>query len=279
MEAAQIPWRPIGELFVDRGLVSQGQLEEALAEQAATGKRLGEILVSRNLISSPELTQTLMEQLGREVAKEEGFGSGLWAEIRRRSARSEVADEPALTAALEQPPEEPADPGGIVVELRQDFDGGAAVQTELEELKARLTAREQELAEATALAAQAEHDRQAALTEEREAADRRLASLESRLADEAARHVETQRVLAQALDELSGLRPAPGSGAEDEQGPEDYLCFAPGKEGYRLTACAGRVPATGDVYELGGADHVVTRIGRSPLPVDPRRCVYLQPVS
>ena len=96
MEAASIPWRPIGELFVEKGLISQAQLEEALAEQEATGQRLGEILVKRNLISSPELTQALMEQLGREVAKEEGFGTGLWSEIRRRNASSGSGPEPVL---------------------------------------------------------------------------------------------------------------------------------------------------------------------------------------
>ena len=96
MEAASIPWRPIGELFVEKGLISQAQLEEALAEQEATGHRLGEILVKRNLISSPELTQALMEQLGREVAKEEGFGTGLWSEIRRRNASSGTGPEPVL---------------------------------------------------------------------------------------------------------------------------------------------------------------------------------------
>lgn len=95
MEAANAPWRPIGELFVARGLITQDQLEEALAEQAATGKRLGEILVDRHLISSPELTEVLMEQLGREVAKEEGFGSGLWSEIDRRNARGD--GEPMLS--------------------------------------------------------------------------------------------------------------------------------------------------------------------------------------
>jgi len=87
VEAAHIPWRPIGELFVERGLISAEQLEEALAKQVATGQRLGEILVADNLISSPELTQALMEQLGQEIAKEEGFGSGLWAEIKRRQSR------------------------------------------------------------------------------------------------------------------------------------------------------------------------------------------------
>ena len=87
VEAAQVPWRPLGELFVSRGLISEAELETALAEQAATGKRLGEILVDRGLVSGPDLTSALMDQLGVEISKEEGFGSGLWAEIKRRHKR------------------------------------------------------------------------------------------------------------------------------------------------------------------------------------------------
>ena len=79
--------RPLGELFVSRGLISEAELETALAEQAATGKRLGEILVDRGLVSGPDLTSALMDQLGVEISKEEGFGSGLWAEIKRRHKR------------------------------------------------------------------------------------------------------------------------------------------------------------------------------------------------
>jgi hypothetical protein len=94
VEAAQIPWRPLGELFVNRGLISQSELETALAEQAATGKRLGEILVDRGLVSGPDLTSALMDQLGVEISKDEGFGSGLWAEIKRRHKR--VSPEGAL---------------------------------------------------------------------------------------------------------------------------------------------------------------------------------------
>jgi hypothetical protein len=87
VEAAQIPWRPLGELFVNRGLISPAELETALAEQAATGRRLGEILVEHGLVSGPDLTSALMDQLGVEISKEEGFGSGLWAEIKRRHKR------------------------------------------------------------------------------------------------------------------------------------------------------------------------------------------------
>jgi hypothetical protein len=95
-------------------LISEAELETALAEQAATGKRLGEILVDRGLVSGPDLTSALMDQLGVEISKEEGFGSGLWAEIKRRHRRGVKSDDDDLApiAALrpvetEPQPEEP----------------------------------------------------------------------------------------------------------------------------------------------------------------------------
>jgi hypothetical protein len=107
VEAAQVPWRPLGELFVDRGLITDAELETALAEQAATGKRLGEILVELGFVSGPDLTSVLMEQLGVEIAKEEGYGSGLWAEIKRRHKRHRPDD-------ADYDPDEPdaEEPGG-----------------------------------------------------------------------------------------------------------------------------------------------------------------------
>lgn len=87
MEAARNSWRRIGELFVEKALITGSELEQALAVQAASGRPLGEVLVSQGLISSPEMTEALMEQLGRKVSKEEGFGSPFWSEIRRRTSR------------------------------------------------------------------------------------------------------------------------------------------------------------------------------------------------
>jgi hypothetical protein len=88
MEAAHVTWRPLGELFVERRLITSEELEEALLEQRATGRRLGAILVDRGLVSSPELTNVLVNQLGNELTRESGFGSGLWDEIRRRHPRT-----------------------------------------------------------------------------------------------------------------------------------------------------------------------------------------------
>jgi chromosome segregation ATPase len=54
--------RPIGEIFVERGLVSAGQLDEALEEQRRTGGRLGEILVATGRLSRLELASALADQ-------------------------------------------------------------------------------------------------------------------------------------------------------------------------------------------------------------------------
>src|SRR5205085_2848793 len=103
MEAAHITWRPLGQLFVERGLITQDELEEALIEQRETRKRLGTILVSRGLVSGPELTSVLVDQLGMELTKESGFGSGLWDEIRNRNQRRPVA--PVTSRPMEVEPE------------------------------------------------------------------------------------------------------------------------------------------------------------------------------
>jgi type IV pilus assembly protein PilB len=47
MEAAQAAWRPLGEVIVERGLITPEQLEDALLEQRITNKRLGTILIDK----------------------------------------------------------------------------------------------------------------------------------------------------------------------------------------------------------------------------------------
>jgi hypothetical protein len=61
------PWRPLGRLLVEEGLVDTADLDAALAEQQLTGRRLGEVLVARGAISGPELTRALAAQCGIEV--------------------------------------------------------------------------------------------------------------------------------------------------------------------------------------------------------------------
>ncbi len=59
------PWlekRRLGEILVERGLLTDGGLRRALDEQARTGRLLGEILIERGWISAAELADALAEQ-------------------------------------------------------------------------------------------------------------------------------------------------------------------------------------------------------------------------
>jgi type IV pilus assembly protein PilB len=55
--------RPLGELLVGRGAVSEDQLRDALTAQTGSGKRLGNILVELGLLSERALVDALSEQL------------------------------------------------------------------------------------------------------------------------------------------------------------------------------------------------------------------------
>jgi hypothetical protein len=69
-------WRPLGQLLVQRGLLTPEELEAALDEQERTGGRLGEILLRQGLLSKLALASSLSEQASGEQT-EKGFGSGL----------------------------------------------------------------------------------------------------------------------------------------------------------------------------------------------------------
>ena len=71
MTADRSTWLPLGELLVERRLLSRRQLELALQEHARTGRRLGEVLVSFGFVSEQALATTLLEQVGLMDAKGE----------------------------------------------------------------------------------------------------------------------------------------------------------------------------------------------------------------
>jgi hypothetical protein len=93
VEAAEQAWRPLGELLVEKGLVSPEELSHALEEQEKTGRLLGAILVERRYVSGPALAIALAEQYGVELKTERGFGTGLWAAIDKRHRAGRGTDE------------------------------------------------------------------------------------------------------------------------------------------------------------------------------------------
>ncbi len=67
MDQAGFPWRQLGTLLVDQGLLTQAQLELALAEQRRSGRMLGQILVDFGYITGFGLARVLASQHGVEL--------------------------------------------------------------------------------------------------------------------------------------------------------------------------------------------------------------------
>jgi len=157
MERAESIWRPLGELLLEKKLLTEDELELALTEQTDTGRLLGAILVERGYVSGPALAVALAEQYGVELKTERGFGTGLWAEIDRRHRQGrgvgegeteelpEVGDEqdnvfqlePAKLAALVPVPDPEPDQqvDRLRAENRRLQDEIERLQTEFSKLK------------------------------------------------------------------------------------------------------------------------------------------------
>ena len=74
MTHVEFPWRPLGGLLVEQGLIERDELERALEQQRLTGRRLGEILVSRGSVSPAQLATVLAAQHGVELRAERAPG-------------------------------------------------------------------------------------------------------------------------------------------------------------------------------------------------------------
>jgi hypothetical protein len=85
MDQRDFPWRPLGTLLVEEGLVAPTDLERALEEQRQTGGLLGQILVARSVLTGGELTRALAKQHGVELRSAHGAA----AEVTASAARVE----------------------------------------------------------------------------------------------------------------------------------------------------------------------------------------------
>ncbi|HEY6962504.1 MAG TPA: hypothetical protein VI408_11495 [Gaiellaceae bacterium] len=102
--------RRLGDLFVERKLITPEQLQEALEQQRATGGKLGEVLVELGFVTRVALAGIIAEQ---------------WDELRltQRAQRT-----------VTQPPARPAEPAADAA-LRERLD---ALTTELAERDRRI---------------------------------------------------------------------------------------------------------------------------------------------
>jgi hypothetical protein len=103
VENGKHPWRPLGQMLVERGLINAQQLENALREHASSGEPIGSVLVSLEYIPEETLRHVLLEQCGLDMTRQEGFGSGLLGQLERRGVGHRTAAR-EQTPAVEPPP-------------------------------------------------------------------------------------------------------------------------------------------------------------------------------
>jgi len=160
---------PLGRLLVERGHMTEAQLQTALAEQSRAGLPLGQVLVSLGYVTAATVAQALATQQGGLVKTEYGLATGfgtpglvafppvsappapplsagslIVAKPKIEEAPAPVADVPPLPA-----PEPVAAPAGPDPELA----GAVATGPSLEAAEERIQALEAELATARMAAA------------------------------------------------------------------------------------------------------------------------------
>jgi hypothetical protein len=133
-------WLPLGELLVERRLLSQRQLELALQEHQRTGRRLGEVLVAFGFVSEQALASTLLEQVGLMDAKAEEPAP---EPVREPEAQPAPEPEPTAMPALRtaghliEAEPEPQFEKPIVVRV-EDLPSPRATSSQLGELEAQV---------------------------------------------------------------------------------------------------------------------------------------------
>ncbi len=58
--------KPLGQIFKEMGLVTEYDIQQALAKQKETGEAIGQILVGNGLVTEVDLSRALAEQKGME---------------------------------------------------------------------------------------------------------------------------------------------------------------------------------------------------------------------
>jgi DNA repair exonuclease SbcCD ATPase subunit len=318
VEAARIAWRPLGRLLVEQGLLTDDELERALARQQETGKRLGETIVELGFVSGPDLASALATQYGIELTMETGFGTGLRALIQRRHENDRgIAGPPTLSIVeIPQPEAEDslhADESDQLPEV--EGAGEALLLRQLEEQWARLAAAEESLAESereiAALRRERDRRRQQAvrLVQRVRARDKKLEEPHedlgrlARMAEQQLKEIERLRgdvegcdaeierlrsandhLRAQAGRFATRLRRRPATPDQPETAtpmPSSHLVFVQLGGGYELVEKDGPPPPLHTLLELpqfAEDEFVVTRLGHSPLPADERACIFVQRV-
>jgi len=278
-------WRRLGDIFVERGFVTQEELDEALARQRQTGERLGEALVAQGVISKFELAGALAEQMA--VLGDPDADTGLAengqseATVHQLHGRDDVEQAPPPTNVIELAA--PTDWGAEVVGTEPN-----AIEPELqavetvEELVAEKPPAESEALEAVEAHAEPE-DQPHPVEAEAEPMEELVEATPAEDPEPVDVHVEHVEEPQPAEVMLTQFHEALAAevGYLDETAPDldprtACVAFAPTTDGYRLVALEAQ-PEPGDMIDIAEVgEYLVLRVGSSPIPGDDRRCAYVE---
>ncbi len=88
----------LGDLLIEKGLITQEQLDLALAEQKENGGKLGELLVTMNLLDAHVLAETLAALFGLVVVnlRRDNVDPSVIPLVSEEMARAQHGDSGAL---------------------------------------------------------------------------------------------------------------------------------------------------------------------------------------
>jgi hypothetical protein len=141
METASFPWRSLGTLLVDEGLLTEVQLDVALAEQRRGGRLLGQILVDFGYVTGLGLARVLARQHGVELRAEEEPAAPIarttaittaWRPLGKLLVEMRLLQESQLREALAEQGRHPGSRLGEILVAR-GFLSGAALARALAE--------------------------------------------------------------------------------------------------------------------------------------------------
>jgi hypothetical protein len=280
-------WRRLGEIFVDRGFVTQEELDQALARQRQTGERLGEALVAQGVISKFELAGALAEQM---------------AALESESEALETPTAEATVHQLPTRPDEPSDtiPGAVLELVPSDDNGSGSLETgdvatngsephSTDELEPELSNDDDQEHVEAGVADEADEPAgiaefelvdsmvDADPTEDTVAADEVDVEPEPVVADAAfAEPVVDELDFAELRSEDVALDEPDGAEIVTEEPAIACVAFAPTTRGYRLVPLES-VPASGETIDVPDVGlRLVLRVGRAPYPLDDRVCVFVE---
>jgi hypothetical protein len=228
------------------------ETEKLLAERRT---ELGAVELHRAALERREAALAEREQTLARHSEELGEREKLLAEVEQRAA--ELVTRSAEVAAREG-------------RLTQAADELEREKAEHAERAAELEIRAQKVAQLTEQTHEIERARAAVAAQ----------ATEVEVAQAAVAHQrEELRRAVGVLSETLGLGfPAaatPASPADARVDESAHLLLI-GGERYRLVEAGGPAPAAGSIVALEGTTYVVARTGPSPLPVDRRRCAFLE---